>query len=58
VFSDAESSTQPKDDDEAKTLKVIEDIVQKQGRRMNVPTSPPPASPTGSRWSRAMPTRK
>jgi caffeoyl-CoA O-methyltransferase len=34
-----ESSTQPKDDDEAKILKAIEDIVQNQGRRMNVPAA-------------------
>ncbi|MCL4201824.1 MAG: O-methyltransferase [Pirellulaceae bacterium] len=34
-----ESSTQPKDEDEAKILKAIEDILQKQGRRMNVPAA-------------------
>ena len=32
-----EASTVPKDDDEAKILKAIDDIVRQQGRRMNVP---------------------
>ncbi len=34
-----EANTVPKDDDEAKILKAIDDIVRQQGRRMNVPSA-------------------